>query len=165
MLRQCLLLLDVEGQRVSHLHTNFPRDATVESVHRNSAEGVHGLHYDILAFCRFQFLLQSGTEYRPKSIEIGRTRLLHTIVLQFVHLSHNPTSTTTFDLDFESTNSSVTDYGVCDWRLRDPVQSHTIPAIVHGTGCELMILSHSIPHPFLISLMFLFDTPCTRSMY
>ena len=88
VLWQCLLLLDVEGQRVSHLHTNFPRDATVESVHRNSAEDVHGLHYDILAFCRFQFLLQSGTEYRPKSIEIDRTRLLHTIVLQFVHLSH-----------------------------------------------------------------------------
>ena len=70
----------------------------------------HGLHHYILAFCLSQDFPSS--KYHPKTIEIGRTRLVHTIVLQFVHLSHDRSSTTTFELDFESTNSTSTPLGL-----------------------------------------------------
>ena len=51
VLRQYLLLLELEGQGLPHLYTTFPRYATVETVDRKFDEDMHGLHVDILASC------------------------------------------------------------------------------------------------------------------
>ena len=51
VLRQFLLLLELEGQGLSHLYTKLPKDAEAESVDRNSLEDAHGLHGDILPSC------------------------------------------------------------------------------------------------------------------